>query len=118
MKKIWDQWELIAIDYLKRKWYIILDTNFKFWRFWEIDLIAKLLNITIFIEVKYRTNNAYWSWLVTLTKNKLFNNKKSIDYYCITNQIDFKFIQFDVIYIEKMIKTNRITHYKNQSLER
>jgi len=54
MKKIWDQAELLSIDYLKRNWYQIIDTNFKFSTFWEIDIIAKLENIYVFVEVKFR----------------------------------------------------------------
>ena len=48
-KQKWDLWELIAIKYLKSKNYQILDTNFKFWRFWEIDIIAKNEEKIIFI---------------------------------------------------------------------
>ncbi len=40
-KKTWDQGEIVAIKYLKNKWYEIKDTNFKFGRFWEIDIVAQ-----------------------------------------------------------------------------
>ena len=112
-KKTWDIWELIAIKYLQKKWYKILDSNFKFWRAWEIDLIAKNKDLTIFIEVKYRNNLAYWLPEESITKYKLSKCKKTIDFYCVKNNIDFEKIRFDVITILKKEKSYKITHYKN-----
>jgi len=59
-KKTGDEWELIAIKYLQDKWYKLLDTNYKFGRFWEVDLIVKKDDLTVFIEVKYRSNDNFW----------------------------------------------------------
>lgn len=112
-KKKWDEWELIAINYLKDKWHSIIDTNFKFSRFWEIDIISKYDDLTIFIEVKYRTNKIFWEAEESITKNKLFKIKKSIEYYCLTNNISLEKIRFDVITIFKWKETYKLKWYKN-----
>ncbi len=112
-KQTWDQWEIIAIKYLQKKWYQILDTNFKFWRFWEIDIISKKDNLVIFIEVKYRTNTNYWIPEEAITSNKLRKCKKTIDYFLVKNQYDFENIRFDVITILKEKVSYKVKHYKN-----
>jgi putative endonuclease len=109
----WDIWELIAIKYLNKKWYKVLDTNFKFWRAWEVDLIVEKDWITIFIEVKYRNNLKFGLPEEAITSYKLAKCKKTIDFYCVKNNIDFEKIRFDVITILKKEKSYKITHYKN-----
>lgn len=112
-KKTWDNWEIIAIKYLQKKWYKILDTNFKFWRFWEIDIVAQIQWITVFFEVKYRNSIKFWIPEESITKYKLSKCKKTIDYYCKKNFIDFETIRFDAITILKKEKSYWITHYSN-----
>ncbi len=112
-KQTWDNWEIIAIKYLQKKLYNILDTNFKFWRFWEIDLIAKKDDFTIFIEVKYRNNTNYWIPEESITLNKLKKCRKTVEYYVLKNKLDFEKIRFDVITILKWEKSYKVTHYKN-----
>ena len=111
--EIWNIWELIAIKYLQKHNYEILDTNFKFGRFWEIDIIAKKDSKIIFIEVKYRNNLAYWLPEEAITKYKLSKCKKTIDFYLAKNQYDFENIRFDAITILKKEKSYKITHYRN-----
>ena len=60
-KKTGDIWEIVAIKYLQKNGYSILDTNFKFGRFGEIDVIAKKDDITVFIEIKYRLSTSFGS---------------------------------------------------------
>lgn len=112
-KQTWDIWEVIAIKYLQKKWYSILDTNFKFWRFWEVDIITKVDNITIFIEVKYRNNISYGIPEEAITWNKLRKFKKTVEYYVVKNKLDFEKIRFDVITILKWKSSYKIKHYKN-----
>lgn len=113
MKEKWDIGELIAIKYLKEKLYNIIDTNFKFSRFWEIDIICSLEDLTIFIEVKYRTSKTFWEIEESITKNKLKKLKKTVEYYCVTHNINFEKIRFDVITILKQEKSYKLKHYKN-----
>jgi len=115
-KKIWDTGEVVAIKYLQKKWYIIKTSNFKFSRFWEIDIIAEKNWITIFFEVKYRVGTKFGLPEEAITKSKLRKSKRTIDYYCVKNNIDFEKIRFDVIAIVKNQTSYRLTHYKNISI--
>jgi putative endonuclease len=112
-KHIWDAWEILAIEYLQKKGYSICDTNFKFGRFGEIDIIASKEEKTIFFEVKYRNNTRFWEPEESVTSYKLSKCRKTIDYYCKKHNIDFQNIQFDVITILRQEKSHRLTHYKN-----
>lgn len=112
-KKTWDKWEIIAIKYLQKNGYIIKDTNFKFGRFWEIDIIAEYEEITCFIEVKYRNNTKYGIPEESITKSKLHKFKKTIEYYVVKNNLDFEKIRFDVIAILKWTESYKIKHYRN-----
>ncbi|MFK7780304.1 MAG: YraN family protein [Candidatus Gracilibacteria bacterium] len=112
-KQTGDQGELIAIKYLQNNNYIIKNTNFKFGRFGEIDVIALKEGITCFIEVKYRTNTKFGIPEESITPNKLFKFRKTMEYYVVRNKLDFEKIRFDVITILKGEKSYRVKHYKN-----
>ena len=111
--QIWNSGEVIAIKYLQKHSYQILDTNFKFGRFGEVDIIAKKNWKIIFIEVKYRSSEAYWLPEEAITKYKLSKCKKTAEFFLAKNQYDFENIRFDAITILKQEKSYKITHYKN-----
>jgi putative endonuclease len=112
-KNIGDKWEVIAIKYLQNKWYKILDTNYKFWRFWEVDIIAKNNDLIIFFEVKYRNNIKFWIPEEAIIKSKLKKCRKTVEYYVVKNNYDFENIRFDVITILKWSISYKLKHYKN-----
>lgn len=111
-----DLWEVMAIKFLQKHGYKIIDSNYKFGRFWEIDVIAEKTGIYFFIEVKYRSNEKYWTAEESITKSKLFKLEKSIYSYCMKNKIDLENIKFNVITIRKGNSSYRIKHYKNIDL--
>lgn len=116
-KTKWDEWELIAIKYLQRNLYKIVDTNFRFSRFWEIDIVCENNSVTHFIEVKYRNNDKFWTPEEAITKWKLKKLKKTIEYYILKNRLSSEKIQFDVITITKWEKSYQLKHYKNLGIE-
>jgi len=116
MKKTWDIWEIVAIEYLQKHGYHICDTNFKFGRFWEIDLIASKWGRYYFIEVKYRSHLWYWYPEEAIIPRKLHKCLRTMEYYCKKNSIFLNNIQFDVIAILKKSITHQVTHYKNIEL--
>jgi len=116
MKKSWDNAEIIAIEYIKRNWYNLIETNFKFSIFWEVDLICEYDDLTVFIEVKYRSSDKFGTAWESITKNKLFKLQKTIYYYCFWHNINLEKIRFDVITIEKLENKYRLTHFRNQAL--
>jgi len=111
-----DLWEVIAIKYLQKHGYKIIETNYKFWRFWEIDVIAQKNGFYFFIEVKYRSSEKYWTAEESITKSKLFKLEKSIYSYCMKNRINLENIKFNVITITKWITSYTVKHYKNIEL--
>ena len=112
-KQIGDRAELMAIEYLQRHDYTVLDTNFKFGRFWEIDIIARKDNYTTFFEVKYRSSEKFWVAEESITKSKLFKIRKSAEVYCKKHTIDFEYMKIEAIIIEKHADKHRIKHYRN-----
>ena len=53
-RQVGTKWEEKAVEYLKGKGYVILETNYRC-RFGEIDIIAMYDKMVCFIEVKYRS---------------------------------------------------------------
>lgn len=116
MKNTWDKGEIIAIQYLQKHHFSILDTNFKFGRFWEIDIIAQKEGRVYFVEVKYRSHIAYWYPEESIISAKLHKCLRTMQFYCKKNRISLENIQFDVIAILKGDTSYKITHYKNIEL--
>ncbi len=116
MKKTGDIWEIVAIEYLQKHEYHIRDTNFKFGRFGEIDLIAERDGRVFFIEVKYRSHLWYGHPEEAIIPRKLHKCLKTMQYYCKKNNIDLENIQFDVLAIVKQQTSHRISHYRNIEL--
>lgn len=116
MKYTGDIWEILAIEYLQKKGYHIRDTNFKFGRFGEIDIIAEKEKRVFFVEVKYRSHLAYGFPEEAIIPAKLHKCLRTMQYYCIKHKISLQNIQFDVITFLKQQNSHRVTHYKNIEL--
>jgi putative endonuclease len=116
MKKTGDIWEILAIEYLQKKGYSIRDTNFKFGRSWEIDVIAEQKGKVYFFEVKYRSHLWYWYPEESIIPKKLHKCLKTMQYYCVKHNISLQNIQFDVLTFLKWDTSHRVTHYKNIEL--
>ena len=63
--------EDIAKDFLIKNGFEILETNYRYSKIAEIDIIAKKKNILHFIEVKTRTQDFFGAPLEAITPNKL-----------------------------------------------
>lgn len=116
MKHTGDIAEVLAIEYLQKKGYHIRDTNFKFGRFGEIDIIAEKEGRTSFIEVKYRSHIGYGYPEESIIPAKLHKCLRTMQYYCVTHHISLQNIQFDVLTFLKQETSHRVTHYKNIEL--
>jgi len=64
-------------------------------------VIASKDNITVFIEVKYRSSDRFGTAEESITKSKLHKCLKTVDYYCKKNRVDFEQIRFDAITVVK-----------------
>lgn len=95
-KRIGKLGEDLAVIYLKRIGYKILERNFRC-RVGEVDIIAKDVEEIVFIEVKTRTNNTYGEPSEAVDYIKKEHIIKTANYYLYKNKLYNKSIRFDVI---------------------
>ncbi len=105
--------EDLACEYLIKNGYEIVERNKHFSKFCEIDIIAKLKDKYVFVEVKTRRTNNFGTPLEAITKAKYNNIKTGLLSYLQENKI--RKYQIDVIGIT-LEPELKITHLKNVSL--
>ena len=103
--------EELAQEYLVKKGYKILETNKRFSKFCEIDIIAKDKDTLVFCEVKTRKTTICGSPFEAITKSKYQNIKKGIFFYLRENS-SYKKFRIDAISIVLEPKLE-IVHLKN-----
>lgn len=102
--------EDIACEYLKKNGYEILERNKHFSKLCEIDIVAKMKNKVVFVEVKTRRTNNFGAPLEAVTKTKYNNIKTGVLSYLKENKI--KSFQVDVIGIT-LEPELKIEHLRN-----
>ena len=103
--------EKLALEYLIKQGYKIIETNKRFSRYCEIDIIAKDKDTFVFCEVKTRSTMICGNPLEAITKSKYQNIKKGIFFYMQENP-ECKKYRIDAISIILKPKMN-ITHLRN-----
>lgn len=95
--KVGKRGELLAIEYLKKKGFTILETN---WRYshWEIDVIASKGGNLHIVEVKTRSNDRYGYPEEAVTDRKLRFLAKAANQYLINNP-KWEWLQYDILSI-------------------
>jgi len=88
----------MALTYLRRKKYAIIETRFRFLR-GEIDIIARDRETLVFIEVKMRTNDAYGRPEESVTPAKQQQIRKVAEGYLLKRRLGDVRCRFDVIAI-------------------
>jgi putative endonuclease len=103
--------EETAAEYLMQKGYEIIGRNVRT-PYGEIDIIAKHVDTTIFVEVKSRTSNKMGLPEESITPKKQEHMIACAEHYAAENEIDHW--QIDVISIEgKPKETLKVTHFEN-----
>ena len=105
------QGEEIAQEYLIKQGYKIIETNKRFSRFCELDIIALDRNTLVFVEVKTRKNTVFGQPEEAVTKSKYQNIKKGAFLYLQENS-RYKKFRIDVVSIILNPKLE-IKHLKN-----
>ena len=118
--------EDMAVKYLKKKGYKILESNYRADKFGEIDIIAtcKKDNSTlfhhaktlVFVEVKTKTNQNFGLPEEELTFQKKKRLKRAIQNYLFKKYLTDEDWRADLIVIEISDNKPEIRHYKNISL--
>jgi len=113
------QGEEIAVKYLKENGYKILETNYHYSKFGEIDIIAIKHFKLCAIEVKSRTNLIFGEPFEAITKAKLDKIFMTFKYYLQNTKIAYFSHQIDaisVIFDAKNPSLYEIKHIKNIEL--
>ncbi len=110
------QWgEQAAAEYLQRQGYEILEKNART-PYGEIDLVAKLEAVTIFVEVKARTTRSFGLPEQAITPRKLAHMLACAEHYAAEHAIETW--QLDVLAVEGAPGvTPRIEHFENVATE-
>lgn len=105
--------ERIASDYLTKKGYSIIDRNYRS-KIGEIDIISKLKNIMVFVEVKTKIGDIKGKPYEHVTKSKISKFKRAVQGYLMSYKIQNQ-IRLDVISIELFddLSVNKILHFEN-----
>ena len=105
--------EQAAADYLCQRGYQILDKNART-PFGEIDLVARLETLTVFVEVKARTTHSFGLPEEAVTPRKMTHMLACAEHYAAEHEIDTW--QLDVLAVEgKPGLPPRIDHFENVS---
>lgn len=111
-KKIGNQGEELAVQYLRQKGYRILDRNY-YSRYGEIDVICERNRDIIFVEVKTRRNDRFGSAEESVTLTKQQRLRKTALHYLQQKNQPFKELHFDVITVRLGGPSPEINHIKS-----
>lgn len=114
-KQIGLKGEEIACNYLKKLGWKILEKNFRYSKYAEIDIIAKETNTIVFVEVKTRTTSNFGHPFEAINTKKINNIYKAALSYLKSTQERYEDYRIDIISI--LGNPNpKIEHIKNISL--
>ena len=103
--------ENFAVDYLQKKHYQILDRNYRFLKN-EIDIIAKINNQLVIIEVKTRQTAEIGEPWRSVTKNKQKQIVKVANQYVQSKELDLD-VRFDIVSIVHNSFRTEIEHIES-----
>lgn len=114
-KKIGDNGEKQAEEYLKKLGYKVIERNWKYSRIGEIDIIALEKTTLVFVEVKYRRSKIFGSAIEAITPKKFQKIYESALAYLSQTNIKYTNYRIDVITIDKNAHPE-LNHIKNVSI--
>ena len=103
--------EQIAADFLKQNGYQILKQNYRYDRA-EVDIIAKMDNTLVIVEVKSRTSDFLEDISQTINSGKVKRLTKAANHYVVENDLDLE-VRFDVVVIRKTSNDYEVEHLEN-----
>ncbi len=101
----------MATDHLLRHGYVILAMNWRSGRN-EIDVVARINNVVVFVEVKTRATNFFGEPKEALSKAQKKRLIQAANDYMEQHEIELE-ARFDVISIVKNNHTQRIEHLED-----
>ncbi len=110
-KELGNLGEKIAVDYLQKENYKIIERNF-YCKQGEIDIIAYRQKEIIFVEVKTRTNNLFGVPAEAVNTIKQRHIKQVANYFLCKNNLLDSCIRFDVIEVMLLKGKFNVNHIK------
>jgi len=106
--------EKLAVDFLVKNNYTILETNYRFHKA-EVDIIAQKENVLAVVEVKTRSTDYFGDPQDFVKPKKIKLLVSAIDDYVIKHNLDVE-VRFDIIGIIKNDKGIRLEHLEDAFL--
>lgn len=104
--------EEIVVDFLKKKGYTIKTCNY-LCHTGEIDIIAEIGDIVVFVEVKARRNQNYGRPAEAVTPNKIKKIERTALWYMSANKLHHRPARIDVVEVLWENEGVRIEHLEN-----
>lgn len=101
--------EDLAAAYLKRKWYKIIERNYRN-KFGEIDIIARKKDTVVFVEVKSRSSDNFGTPAEAVDKRRQGRMCRAAQFYMLGKYEKLQ-VRFDVI--EVYLQNGKINHYED-----
>ena len=111
-KKIGDQGEEIALQYLLRKGYSLVERNYRT-RYGELDLILHDGDTLVFVEVKLRRGIHFGKPLEAVTERKQATIRAIAGQYLAEEEPEFEEARFDVVGILLRGASHGIEHVQD-----
>ncbi|WP_439129968.1 YraN family protein [Polaribacter sp.] len=106
--------EQLAIDFLLKHDYKILEKNYRYLKA-EVDIIALKKDTLVAVEVKTRSTNFFEAPQDAVKPKKIKLMVSAIDYYVTQKDLDVE-VRFDIIAIVHQQNNTKIEHLKDAFL--
>ena len=103
--------EQLAVDYLLKKDYQILERNYRFQKA-EVDIIAQINDTLAIVEVKTRSTKDFGNPQDFVKPKQIQRLVKAVDEFVLVNGLDVE-VRFDIIAIVKTGKQFEIEHLED-----
>ncbi len=106
--------ENLAIDYLLKKGYKIIEKNYRFQKA-EVDIIAQKETTLVCVEVKTRSSDYFGDPQDFIDAKKIKLLVKATNHYVVSKNLDVE-VRFDIIAIIKNNTKTKIEHIEDAFL--
>ena len=112
-KESGNEGEEIARKHLHQLGMSIVETNYRYGKNGEIDIIAKDNDVLVFCEVKMRTSDEYGDPEYAITPRKQTQIRKIAEAYLWEKEIENQICRFDVVAIKQIHGKREINYIPN-----
>jgi len=103
--------EQLAVDFLLKKGYTILERNYRFDKA-EVDILAQFKDTLAVVEVKTRSTADFGNPQDFVTNKQIQRLVKAVDHYILVNALNLD-VRFDIIAVIKSGKSFDIEHLED-----